>query len=139
MKSKKKTSRKASPKARTKPKATTATKIKRADPKQAQQRMSKVPKRSHLKGMMERERGMAKSLTLPDGRVFESVNMMARGVGVGAGHLSRVMNGKRNVSLHLAHRWAGFLGVSLDILYAILYGPNGIVPKPIVNPLAPVH
>lgn len=106
-------------------------KIRKAAPQQAQQRMSKVPKRSHLKGTIERERerGMAKPLTLPDGRVFESVNMMARGVGVGAGHLSRVLNGKRNVSLHLAHRWAGFLGVSLDVLYALLYGPDGVVPQ----------
>lgn len=101
-----------------------------ADVQHIQQRASKAPKRvSQRKGERERERGMAKSLTLPDGRVFESVNMMARGLGVGAGHLSRVMNGKRNVSLHLAHRWAGFLGVSLDVLYALLYGPKGIVPK----------
>lgn len=127
MKSKKRTSKRADPRA----KATIRKRTKKAAPQQAQQRMSKVPKRSHLKGTIERERerGMAKSLILPDGRVFESVNMMARGVGVGAGHLSRVLNGKRNVSLHLAHRWAGFLGVSLDVLYALLYGPSGVVPK----------
>lgn len=125
MKSKKKKTRKP----HTKAKAKIATKIRKAAPQQVGHRASKAPKRVSQRNNLERERGMAKPLTLPDGRVFESVNMMARGVGVGAGHLSRVMNGKRNVSLHLAHRWAGFLGVSLDVLYALLYGPKGIVPK----------
>ena len=127
-KSQKRTTKKARPRAKTTSKPIN----RKVVPQQAQQRGSKVPKRSQCLGTMVKRSStgefVAKQLTLPDGRVMASVQMMARGVGVGAGHLSKVMNGKRNVSLHLAHRWAGFLGVSLDVLYAVLYGPGGVVP-----------
>lgn len=121
-------------KATVKPMRAPHKKMRKAEAQHAQHRASNSPKRVSQRRVRVRVRAstgefIAKPLVLPDGRVMPSVQMMARGVGVGAGHLSKVMNGKNNISLHLAHRWAGFLGVSLDVLYAVLYGPGGVVPK----------
>jgi predicted transcriptional regulator len=52
-----------------------------------------------------------------------SLGEISRGSGVSRPHVTRVFNGKREMSLRVAERISGFLGVSIDALLGFLRRP----------------
>lgn len=57
------------------------------------------------------------------GRKF-TLGEISRGSGVSRPHVTRVFNGKRDMSLKVAERISGFLGISIDVLLGFLRRPQ---------------
>jgi transcriptional regulator with XRE-family HTH domain len=53
-----------------------------------------------------------------------SLGEISRGSGVSRPHVTRVFNGKRGMSLTVAERIAGFLGIPIDALLGFLRRPT---------------
>lgn len=79
-----------------------------------------VEKESRIKIITAPENGMATHIIVP-GRV-EPVTLsdIARGADLSLSHVSRVFSGDRGPSMDTVSRIAGYLGISMDSLYAFL-------------------
>lgn len=88
-------------------------------PKPKKKRRAYIPNPSGQGGFAARE------LRFPDGRTVRSLGLFAKQCGIAQTYVSRIFRGERQPSVHVFARMTAALGVSMEALYAWMYGGGG--------------